>query len=99
MIPRHILFARGALASRILAALFGGYALAALAGIAAAALPIQKAEAVLTGMMLTFLVHAGAVVWVFAVRSATRAWVGLIVATVPLVIAGWPWLRPMLESA
>ncbi|HDS1837829.1 MULTISPECIES: DUF3649 domain-containing protein [Stenotrophomonas] len=72
------------LVSRILAALFGGYVLAALCSIAALALPIDGRQAVFTGMLASFLLYAGAVVWVFAVRSAWRAWMGLIVAALPL---------------
>ncbi|WP_459000991.1 DUF3649 domain-containing protein [Stenotrophomonas sp. PSU_St103] len=72
------------LVSRIIAALFGGYVLAALCSIAALALPIDGRQAVFTGMLASFLLYAGAVVWVFAVRSAWRAWLGLIVAALPL---------------
>ncbi|HEL4830282.1 TPA: DUF3649 domain-containing protein [Stenotrophomonas maltophilia] len=72
------------LVSRIVAALFGGYVLAALCSIAALALPIDGRQAVFTGMLASFLLYAGAVVWVFAVRSAWRAWMGLIVAALPL---------------
>lgn len=72
------------LVSRILAALFGGYVLAALCSIAALALPIDGRQAVFTGMLASFLLYAGAVVWVFAVRSAWRAWIGLIVIALPL---------------
>lgn len=79
----------GPLVSRIVAAVFGGYALAALASVAAVALPIARPQAVLTGMLASFVVYAGAVVWVFAVRSARRAWAGLLVAAVPLGLAAW----------
>ncbi|MDQ8020521.1 MAG: DUF3649 domain-containing protein [Moraxellaceae bacterium] len=79
----------GALLSRILAALFGGYALAALTSVATLALPMDEVQGVLTGMLLSFVVYTCAVVWVFAVRSATRAWVGLLVAAVPLVLMAW----------
>ncbi|HID8538016.1 TPA: DUF3649 domain-containing protein [Stenotrophomonas maltophilia] len=72
------------LVSRIVAALFGGYVLAALCSIAALALPIDGRQAVFTGMLASFLLYAGAVVWVFAVRSAWRAWIGLIVIALPL---------------
>jgi len=72
------------LVSRIIAALFGGYVLAALCSIAALALPIDGRQAVFTGMLASFLLYAGAVVWVFAVRSARRAWIGLIVIALPL---------------
>ncbi|EOW2135916.1 DUF3649 domain-containing protein [Stenotrophomonas sp. GD03908] len=72
------------LVSRIIAALFGGYVLAALCSIATLALPIDVRQAVFTGMLASFLLYAGAVVWVFAVRSAWRAWIGLIVIALPL---------------
>ena len=78
------------LLSRIVAAIFGGYALAALTSVAAVALPMSRPEAVLTGLLLSFLVYALAVIWVFAVRSARRAWAGLLVAALPLLLAAWP---------
>ena len=80
------------LLSRIVAAMFGGYALAALTSVAAVALPMSRPEAVLTGLLLSFLVYALAVIWVFAVRSARRAWAGLLVAALPLLLAAWPVL-------
>ena len=84
----------GPLLSRIVAALFGGYALAALASVAAVALPVSRSEAVLTGMLLSFAVYAGAVIWVFAVRSAWRAWAGLVVGALPLGLAAWSvWVQ------
>lgn len=83
------LFRVGPLLSRIVAALFGGYALAALTSVATLALPMARTEAVFTGLLLSFLVYVGAVVWVFAVRSARRAWAGLVVAGVPLLLAAW----------
>lgn len=79
----------GALLSRITAALLGGYTLAALASVAALALPMARTEAVFTGLLLSFVVYTLAVIWVFAVRSATRAWAGLLVAGVPLLLAAW----------
>ncbi|WP_456281247.1 DUF3649 domain-containing protein [Cupriavidus sp. JZ107] len=79
----------GSLVSRIVAAVLGGYALAALASVAPLALPISKPQAVLTGMLASFAIYAGAVIWVFAVRSAGRAWAGLLVAAAPLLLAAW----------
>lgn len=76
-------------ASRIVAALFGGYALAALGSVAALALPMSKPQAVLTGMLASFAIYAAAVVWVFAARSALRAWAGLLAAAAPLLLAAW----------
>ena len=85
----HRVCATGPLVSRIVAALLGGYALAALSSIAVLALPMSKPQAVLTGQLASFAIYAGAVIWVFAVRSARKAWVGLIVVAVPLVLAAW----------
>jgi apolipoprotein N-acyltransferase len=79
----------GPLISRIVAALFGGYALAALASVAVLALPMSKPQAVLTGMLAGFAIYTGAVIWVFAVRSATKAWAGLIIVAAPLLLAAW----------
>ncbi len=82
---RHI----GPLVSRIIAALAGGYALAALASVAVLVLPMTKPQAVITGMLASFAIYAGAVIWVFAVRSATRAWLGLAGVAAPLLVAAW----------
>ena len=77
------------LISRIVAALIGGYALAALASVAVLALPMSKPQAVLTGMLASFAIYAGAVIWVFAVRSALKAWVGLIIVAAALAPLAW----------
>lgn len=79
----------GPVTSRIVAAVGGGYALAALVSVATVALPISKPQSVLAGMLLSFLVHAAAVIWVFAARSATRAWAGLLLVAAPLLLAAW----------
>ena len=81
--------ATGPLISRIGAALFGGYALAALGSVAVLALPMSKPQAVLTGMLASFAIYAGAVIWVFAVRSALKAWAGLIIVAVALLPLAW----------
>jgi hypothetical protein len=85
----HRVRSTGPLISRIVAALLGGYALAALGSVAVLALPMSKPQAVLTGMLASFAIYAAAVIWVFAVRSALKAWVGLIVVAVPLSLAAW----------
>ena len=78
------------LVSRILAAVLGGYALGALVAIACALLlPLPRAEAVVTGMMLSVLAYAGAVLWAFAARSAWRAWGGLLLPALLLAAASW----------
>ena len=77
------------LISRIVAAIGGGYVLAALLSVAVLALPVSRPQAVIGGMLGSFVVYVGAVVWVFAVRSAMRAWAGLIVAALPLLAVAW----------
>lgn len=88
------------LMSRIVAAIGGGYVLAALVSVATLALPMSRPQAVITGMLASFAVYAGAVVWVFAVRSATRAWVGLVLAALPLLFFAWPiWTGALAPAA
>ncbi len=78
---------RGGVLSRLLAALFGGYALsAAMTAVLALHLPLERNEAVLVGTMLAFVVHALAVMWAFAARHALRAWSGLLLPTLLLVV-------------
>nr|WP_307695358.1 DUF3649 domain-containing protein [Variovorax boronicumulans] len=71
-------------ASRAVAAIAGGYGVAALsAAVLALGLPalfgMARSEAALTGTLASFLVYAVAVMWVFAARSAWRAWTGLAI--------------------
>ncbi|WP_201194749.1 DUF3649 domain-containing protein [Pseudomonas fluorescens] len=71
---------RLAVASRVLAAVLGGYIVAALASVSLSSwVPMARADAVVTGMMASFLAYLGAVIWCFACRTAGRAWLGLIV--------------------
>lgn len=79
----------GPVLSRTIAAIGGGYALAALFSVAVLALPMTRPQAVITGMLASFAIYTCAVIWVFAVRSAWRAWGGLLVAAVPLLLAAW----------
>jgi hypothetical protein len=76
-------------ASRAVAAIAGGYGVAALsAAVLALCLPplfgMARSEAALTGTLASFIVFALAVMWVFAARSALRAWSGLLVAALPM---------------
>ncbi|MHC8375600.1 DUF3649 domain-containing protein [Pseudomonas sp. MDT1-16] len=76
---------RLAVTSRVLAAVLGGYLVAALASVSLTMwLPMARDEAVVTGMMSSFLVYLVAVLWCFACRSAWQAWFGLIVPSVVL---------------
>ncbi|MES2584691.1 MAG: DUF3649 domain-containing protein [Pseudomonadota bacterium] len=76
---------RVGVAVRALAAIFGGYAVAALsAAVLALYLPTARAEAVVTATLVAFVVYPCAVLWVFAARSAAQAWLGLLYLAVPL---------------
>ncbi len=73
---------RWSVASRVLAAVLGGYALTNLVIVTLSlAWPGNPARAVLGASLLGFLIYAGIVMWVFAVRTAKRAWLGLLLAS------------------
>ena len=78
---------RRSLASRVLAAVVGGYALTSLSTLAVpmlfSAAGLRQAPALHATTMVGFLVYAGIVIAVFHARSATRAWTWLAVAAVP----------------
>lgn len=80
-------------ASRLVAAVAGGYAVAALASVAVLALPLARSESVMLGQLLGLVAYAIAVVWVYAARSACRAWRGLAIAGLLLAAAAWPVWR------
>jgi hypothetical protein len=86
---------RLAVASRIIAAVFGGYLVGALTSICITQwLPLPRADAVVTGMMLSFIAYLLAVIWCFACRSAWRAWGGVMLpaAILALIFALGRWL-------
>lgn len=69
---------RLAVTSRILAAALGGYLVAVLASLCVSwGLPMARLQAVMTGMMISFVVWLLMVIWCFACASATRAWFGV----------------------
>ena len=81
--------------SRSLAAIVGGYALAATSSMfVAVSLPIARSQAVLTGMLVAIVLCACAALWAFATRTALRAWVGILIPTA-LLWLGTLWLGAM----
>ncbi|PHV31854.1 hypothetical protein CSQ94_18565 [Janthinobacterium sp. BJB312] len=78
-------------ASRSVAAIVGGYVLAALVTmLLSVSLPMARSEAVMTATLLSFAIYTCAVLWVFATRSALRAWLGLLMpAAVIATILQW----------
>jgi len=81
---------RGAVASRAVAAIGGGYVLTSIAiALIAIALPLPRADAVTIATLLSFVVYTCAILWVFATTSATRAWVGIVVCSAALGAVQW----------
>ena len=83
---------RWAVFSRVLAATFGGYALATASSLFISQLlftSVGKYQAIHIGLLLTFLVYACAAMWVFSVDSANKAWLGLLKSTVSLIVVTW----------
>ena len=73
--------------SRVIAAAFGGYALVNLANLALSyILPVPQYQGLLFAMMISFFFYTGAIIWVFTVRTATKAWLGLMAIALPLAI-------------
>ncbi len=84
---------RLAVTSRCLAALLGGYLLAAMTSMCLSLLlPMSRVDAVLSGTMLSFLLYLGAFIWVFAARNAWLAWFGVMAPSAVLaIINGLTW--------
>ncbi|NHZ39684.1 MULTISPECIES: hypothetical protein [Massilia] len=75
--------------SRLLAAVAGGYAVAAaLAVFLGAVLPMARAEAVLMGTYASFAAYTAAIVWAFSPQPLARVWLTLALAGVVLGGAG-----------
>ena len=86
------------MASRAVAAVGGGYALAA-AFAAAAALGFQylglgRGDATMAATMASFIVYAVAAMWCFGCASARRAWAGCAIPALGLALLAW-----LLKSA
>lgn len=78
---------RLAITSRVMAAVLGGYLVATLASLCVTLLlPLPRAEAVLSGLMISFLFYLVAVLWCFACRTAWLAWLGLLVPSALMAI-------------
>lgn len=76
--------------SRTLAAIVGGYVVSSLSTmVLARLLPMAPADAVMTATMLSFAIFTCAVIWVFAARSAVRAWLGLALPSLLLALLAW----------
>ncbi|MFP4141602.1 MAG: DUF3649 domain-containing protein [Phycisphaerae bacterium] len=75
-----------AAASRLFSALVGGYVVANLAAIAVGVvLPITRVEATHLGLLMSFAFLTAAAIWSFAAATATRAWLGLVLVSLPFL--------------
>lgn len=77
-------------ASRAIAAIIGGYALAAAStAVLSLVLPLPRVDAVMTATLLSFTIYTCAAIWVFAARDALRAWLGIGVPTIVMGLGLW----------
>ncbi|WP_137974206.1 DUF3649 domain-containing protein [Pseudomonas sp. F(2018)] len=77
-------------ASRVLAALVGGYALAyGFAAFLSVYLPLARPDRVAFAGMLSFAVWTAAAIYVFAAGSAVRAWLWLAGLTLVMGLAAF----------
>lgn len=89
---------RWSVAARALAALPGGYALAALLASALALLSsAPREEAVAAAALPAYAVHLAAAIWAFWARTAARAWLGVGAPALALALLVW-WLRAARAS-
>ena len=81
---------RWAVASRVVAAFVGGYALMSAATVVIALLwPLPKAQALLTATMLSFALYTVFVLWAFHARDLRWVWGAVVGGTVLLSLAAW----------
>ena len=81
---------RGGVTARAVAAIGGGYVLAALGGaLIALALPLPRADAVTIATLLAFVIYPCVILWVFATRSALHACIGVAVMCTKLWMILW----------
>lgn len=81
---------RRAVASRVLAAVIGGYAVAYLAtAFLTVHLPLARADRVTFASLGCFAVYTAAILYAFGVRSAWRAWLVLASLTLLLALAAY----------
>lgn len=77
---------------RAVAAVVGGYVLAvAFSIVVAACLPLPRFDAVMTAVLLSFVVYLAVILWAFAVRSLRTMWRGVLLSTAVLGGVIW-WL-------
>tara|TARA_R110001599_G_scaffold353676_1_gene595055 strand:- start:83374 stop:83679 length:306 start_codon:yes stop_codon:yes gene_type:complete len=77
--------------ARVVAAIAGGYFLTAVASmLLTVLLPVSRVDAVFIATLPTFAIYTCVILWVFATRSALRAWIGVL--TLSGLLFGILWL-------
>lgn len=84
---------RAKVASRVVAAVGGGYALSAAWAAAGALgfyqLGMARSDATMAATMTSFIVYAVAALWCFGCASARRAWIGCAVPATAFALITW----------
>lgn len=88
--PVPVVAQRLTIAGRVFLAIFGGYAIAALAsGLLALILPGPRAEAVSAATLASFAIMAASVIWAFVARTLLRATLVLSLSASLLTAGLW----------
>lgn len=78
------------IALRVLAAVLGGYALAAaFATLLAFTLPLTRIDAVLVGLVTSFIAYTAAALWCFATKKLWKAWAGTMLPAGLFAAIAW----------
>lgn len=78
---------RWSVLSRCIAAAVGGYAIVTLLQLAfTAVLPWDYYKSLLFSSQTGYLYYTGVIIWCFAARTAKRAWMGLAIVALPLIL-------------
>lgn len=73
--------------SRCIAAAVGGYAIVSLLHLAqVVVLPWKQYKAMLFASQTGYLWFTAVIIWCFAARTARRAWIGLLIVALPLLL-------------
>lgn len=89
----HVARYRWSVASRVLAAVIGGYSLTSAATVLLALVwPLPQADAILAATMLSFILYVGILVWIFSVKRLQTIWLGLFIMTVICLGLSWALL-------
>lgn len=73
---------------RVMLAITGGYVLTNLASILISfLLPLSKSDAVMTALLLSFIIYTCVVIWVFSVKSLRTVFLGLTSTSLAIGVA------------